>query len=125
MGPRIDLADGLNAAALAPILTNEAFVKELGQYLPKGEAEMPPADTLRDNLQSPQFKQAVSLFSGAFSSGDLAPLIEQFDLGEGAVEAAKKGDLEAFLKALESKKAPSSERTRKSNKSPCRPTELW
>ena len=54
-------------------------------------------------VQSPQFQQALTLFSSAFQSGQLAPLIREFDLGDEAVAAATAGNLEAFSKALEAK----------------------
>ena len=52
-------------------------------------------------VQSPQFQQALSLFSSAFQSAQLAPLIREFNLGDDAVAAATAGDLEAFVKALQ------------------------
>jgi 26S proteasome regulatory subunit N13 len=55
-------------------------------------------------VQSPQFQQALSLFSSAFQSGQLAPLIREFSLGEEAVTAATSGDMEAFVKALQEMK---------------------
>ncbi len=54
-------------------------------------------------VQSPQFQQALSLFSSAFQSGQLAPLIREFSLGDEAVAAATEGDLDAFTKALQKK----------------------
>lgn len=43
----------------------------------------------------------MSLFSNAISSGQLGPIISQFGLGSEAVAAAQKGDMKAFIKALE------------------------
>jgi hypothetical protein len=65
---------------------------------------------LAGTVQSPQFQQALGLFSTAFQSGQLAPLIREFALGDEAVEAAANGDLEAFVKALQ-KNAPKDEAT--------------
>ena len=55
------------------------------------------------NLQiiSFQFKQALSMFSTGLQTGQLAPLIREFELGEEAVVAAGAGDMEAFVKALQ------------------------
>lgn len=39
-----------------------------------------------------------------FQTGQLAPLIREFELGEEAVQAATSGDLEAFVTALQVKK---------------------
>ena len=47
------------------------------------------------------FDQALSVFSAALQSGQLGPLIQQFGLGAEAVEAAQKGDMEAFISALQ------------------------
>lgn len=41
------------------------------------------------------------MFSAALQSGQLGPLIQQFGLGAEAVEAAQKGDMEAFIAALQ------------------------
>lgn len=57
--------------------------------------------SISGTVNSPQFQQALSLFSSAFQSAQLAPLIREFDLGTEAVEAATKGDLETFVKALQ------------------------
>jgi hypothetical protein len=61
-----------------------------------------------------QFKQALSLFSSGLQTGQLAPLIREFQLGDEAVQAAAAGDMEAFVKALqknvgEKKAAPAKE----------------
>ena len=55
-------------------------------------------------VQSPPFQQALSLFSSAFQSGQLAPLIREFKLGDEAIAAATAGNLEAFSKALQASK---------------------
>ncbi|XP_042213832.1 proteasomal ubiquitin receptor ADRM1-like isoform X3 [Homarus americanus] len=92
------------AEALQPILTNEEFVNQLRPYLPATSDELPPTEQLRGTVTSPQFQQAVSLFSSALQSGQLGPLINQFGLGEDAVLAASSCDMEAFIKALGKKK---------------------
>ncbi|KAK3864840.1 hypothetical protein Pcinc_029503 [Petrolisthes cinctipes] len=96
----VDLSSAMTAEALQPILTNEAFVEELRPYLPATAEELPPTEQLRGTVTSPQFQQAVSLFSSALQSGQLGPLINQFGLGEDAVLAASSCDMEAFIKAL-------------------------
>ncbi len=60
-------------------------------------------------MTSPQFQQALSLFSSAFQSAQLAPLIREFDLGGDAVAAAATGDLEAFVKVLQKDKGEKKE----------------
>lgn len=49
------------------------------------------------------FFQAVSMFSNALQSGQLGPVVSQFDVNSEAVTAANKGDVEEFVKALEGK----------------------
>ena len=56
---------------------------------------------LKETLASPQFQQALSMFSNALGSGQLGPVISQFKLNDDAVSAANSGDLEQFVKALE------------------------
>jgi hypothetical protein len=48
-----------------------------------------------------QFRQALSLFSSGLQTGQLAPLVREFELGDEAVQAAAAGDMEAFVKALQ------------------------
>ncbi|XP_069174398.1 proteasomal ubiquitin receptor ADRM1-like isoform X1 [Procambarus clarkii] len=100
----VDLSSAMTAEALQPILTNEDFVNQLRPYLPATSDELPPTEQLRGTVTSPQFQQAVSLFSSALQSGQLGPLINQFGLGEDAVLAASSCDMEAFIKALGKKK---------------------
>ena len=58
---------------------------------------------VRGTLHSPQFKQALGMFSSGLQTGQLAPLIREFNLGDAAIEAATKGDMEAFVKAIQEK----------------------
>ena len=44
------------------------------------------------------------MFSAGFRSGQLAPLIREFELGDAAETAATAGNLEDFVKALEAAK---------------------
>ncbi|CAG0897404.1 unnamed protein product [Darwinula stevensoni] len=92
--------------ALQPILSNKQFVERLKQYLPPTEDQsaLPASDHLKDTIHSPQFQQAVAVFSAALQSGQLGPLIKEFGLGEDAVKAADAGDMGAFVKALSKKK---------------------
>jgi len=104
-GPAVDLASGLTGEALQPILQNQQFLDKVKEFLPAGEdgKEVTAAD-LAGTVQSPQFQQAVSMFSMALSSGQLGPLVREFGLGEEAATAAAKGDMGAFVKALQKEK---------------------
>lgn len=103
----VDLSPAMTAEALQPILTNAEFVKQLKPFLPSTAEPLPPAEQLRGTVTSPQFKQAVSLFSAALESGQLGPLVKQFGLGDDAVLAAAAADMEGFVKALSKKKEKS------------------
>jgi len=100
--PSVDLSEGLSTDVLQPILGNPEFMRQLREFLPP--LEQPTGDAtqlVRDTVHSPQFAQALSVFSVALQSGQLGPLMQQFGLGSEAVEAARKGDMEAFITALQ------------------------
>uniref|UniRef100_A0A671RY66 Proteasomal ubiquitin receptor ADRM1-like n=1 Tax=Sinocyclocheilus anshuiensis TaxID=1608454 RepID=A0A671RY66_9TELE len=99
-GP-VDLASVLTPEVMAPILTNAEVQQRLLPYLPSGESLPQSTEELQNTLTSPQFQQAMSMFSSALASGQLGPLMNQFGLPTEAVEAANKGDVEAFAKAME------------------------
>ncbi|XP_033117411.1 proteasomal ubiquitin receptor ADRM1-like [Anneissia japonica] len=97
----VDLSEVLTHESMAPILANEEVQERLKPFLPEGGTLLARdfAD-ISTTIQSPQFQQAAGVFSAAFQSGQLGPLMAQFGLGKEATEAATAGDLEAFAKAL-------------------------
>ncbi|XP_071956717.1 proteasomal ubiquitin receptor ADRM1-like [Antedon mediterranea] len=97
----VDLTQVLTHESMAPILANEEVQERLKPFLPEGGSLLAKdfAD-ISTTIQSPQFQQAASVFSAAFQSGQLGPLMGQFGLNKEATEAANSGDLEAFAKAL-------------------------
>ncbi|XP_060931219.1 proteasomal ubiquitin receptor ADRM1-like [Limanda limanda] len=97
----VDLASVLTPEVMAPILANAEVQQRLTAYLPSGESLPQSSDELQNTLSSPQFQQAMSMFSSALASGQLGPLMNQFGLPAEAVDAANKGDVEAFAKAME------------------------
>jgi len=106
-GPSVDLSTAMTGEALQPILSQEGFLDKVKAFLPAGEEEgkeVTAAD-LKGTVQSPQFQQAVSMFSMALQSGQIAPLVREFGLGDEAVAAATQGDMGAFVKALQKDKA--------------------
>merc|ERR1711872_681731 len=106
-GPSVDLSTAMTGEALQPILSQEGFLDKVKAFLPAGEEEgkeVTAAD-LKGTVQSPQFQQAVSMFSMALQSGQIAPLVREFGLGDEAVAAATQGDMGAFVKALQKEKA--------------------
>ncbi|MED6258669.1 Proteasomal ubiquitin receptor ADRM1, partial [Ataeniobius toweri] len=97
----VDLASVLTPEVMAPILANPEVQQRLMPYLPSGESLPQSSEELHNTLSSPQFQQAMSMFSSALASGQLGPLMNQFGLPAEAVDAANKGDVEAFAKAME------------------------
>ncbi|XP_010888922.1 proteasomal ubiquitin receptor ADRM1 [Esox lucius] len=97
----VDLTSVVTPEIMAPILANAEVQERLLPFLPSGESLPQSTDELHNTLSSPQFQQAMSLFSSALASGQLGPLMNQFGLPTEAVDAANKGDVEAFAKAME------------------------
>merc|ERR1711971_1090668 len=114
-GPNVDLSSGLTAEALQPLLENPEFVRKMKELLPEEEqAQDDASGQVRGTLHSPQFRQALGMFSSGLQTGQLAPLIREFNLGDAAIAAATKGDVEAFVKALQNnKKSPSGDEEKK------------
>ncbi|XP_064888466.1 proteasomal ubiquitin receptor ADRM1 isoform X2 [Columba livia] len=100
-GQQVDLATVLTPEIMAPILANAEVQERLMPYLPSGESLPQTAEEIQNTLTSPQFQQALSMFSAALASGQLGPLMSQFGLPTEAVDAANKGDVEAFAKAMQ------------------------
>uniref|UniRef100_UPI003AAC56A6 proteasomal ubiquitin receptor ADRM1-like isoform X1 n=1 Tax=Centroberyx gerrardi TaxID=166262 RepID=UPI003AAC56A6 len=103
-GTGVDLASVCTPEMMAPILSNAEVQQRLLPFLPSGESLPQSADEIQNTLTSPQFQQAMSMFSSALASGQLGPLMSQFGLPAEAVDAANKGDVEAFAKAMEGSK---------------------
>lgn len=103
----VDLSTSLNSDSINSILSDPERLEALQTHLPnideEGKASDPNAvkQQLKDTLASPQFQQALSMFSNALQSGQLGPVVSQFKLSDDAVLAANSGDLEQFVKALE------------------------
>lgn len=105
----VDLSTSFNTEALAPLFADAEVRRQLCQFLPEVNDLSNSEQEIRETIQSPQFKQALSTFSHALQSGQLGPLIQQFGLGSAATNAAAKGDIFAFVQALQdSEKSKSS-----------------
>merc|ERR1712080_70235 len=106
-GPSVDISTGLSTEVLRPLIENQEFVRKMKELLPDDEQK--EDDAVCETLHSPQFRQALGMFSTGLQTGQLAPLIREFNLGDAAIDAATKGDMEAFVKALQNnKKSPTS-----------------
>lgn len=98
----LDLSEIVTLETMAPILANKNIQEKLVQYLPDSEILPKNEQELRNTLTTPQFKKAMSSFSHALQSGQLGPLMKQFDLPSEVTLAAAQGDLLSFAKAMES-----------------------
>jgi len=103
----VDLSTAVNTDLVTRITSSPTTVQKLVPLLPKfgftatePKANSDPKD-LVDTLISPAFQHALSSFCSAFPSGQLGPLVEQFEFGKDAIEAAQAGNLEAFLNAVQ------------------------
>lgn len=97
----VDLSPAITPESLQAILQNPAFVEELKQHLPSIGPDGSEEEQLRSTLASAQFQQAVSMFSAALQSGQLGPIVQQFDVSNEAVAATTQGNMEEFVRALQ------------------------
>ncbi|XP_050544157.1 proteasomal ubiquitin receptor ADRM1 homolog [Daktulosphaira vitifoliae] len=104
----VDLSTAMDMENLQSVIENTSAISQLSQHLPAAEtasssqsASQTTPDSLKDTITSPQFRQAVSMFSNALQTGQLGSVVQQFDLGEGAVSAANQGNMEEFVRALQ------------------------
>lgn len=91
----------MNAEAVTNIVGDADRTNALLAHLPTVDTGDSSKTQLKDTISSPQFQQALSMFSSALQSGQLGPVVSQFQLSGEAVAAANSGDLEQFVKALE------------------------
>jgi len=96
--PPINLEKGLNSDVIGLLIKNSEFLAAAKNCLPPFDGDT--ANEVRSTISSPQFQQAMALFSSGIQSGQLAPVIQQFNLGDTAIAAATAGDMEAFIKAI-------------------------
>lgn len=109
-GAAVDLASVCTPEMMAPILSNAEVQQRLLPFLPSGESLPQSAEEIQNTLNSPQFQQSMSMFSSALASGQLGPLMSQFGLPPEAVDAANRGDVEAFARAMQGSKGDSKEK---------------
>jgi 26S proteasome regulatory subunit N13 len=111
----LDLSEVLSLDVMAPILANKQIQEKLVQHLPDSEILPKTEFELRQTLTTPQFKKAMSSFSAALQSGQLGPLLAQFNLPEQVCAAAAQGNLEAFARAMEEHAAANKAAEKKDN----------
>lgn len=80
----VDLSTSLTSESINSILSDPERLEALQAHLPNIDEEGKPLDPntvkqqLKDTLASPQFQQALSMFSNALQSGQLGPVVSQF-----------------------------------------------
>ncbi|XP_022794348.1 proteasomal ubiquitin receptor ADRM1-like [Stylophora pistillata] len=103
----VDLSRVFTPDSIMPLLSDPEFRQQLAPFLPAGE-ELPQSPTeLSSTLRSPQFQQALGLFSSALQSGQLGPLMGQFGFNEEVMGAARRGDMVEFVRAVQESSRPS------------------
>lgn len=112
--PTVDLNEIFSPESLIPLLSNKNVQEKLRPHLPEGYNLPVNENEFRDIISSPQFRQAVSAFSLALQSGQMAPVLTQFQFPTEVIEAANRGDIQAFARELE-KHAKNSQSETKSN----------
>merc|ERR1711972_416971 len=96
-----DLTKVLGSESLVGMLSNKDVQERLNKHMPKDEKIKETKEELRAAVGSPQYQQAVQAFQEALESGQLAPVLQQFNLPENAIKAAAGGDMKAFAEAME------------------------
>lgn len=94
---------------LSTVMTVEDVFTELTDLDNRGILSLlPPIESAEDvkvqlmeTILSPQFRVALTLFSSAVLTGQLSPILYQFNLSNEAYAALNFGNFEAFVKALE------------------------
>lgn len=100
-GRNIDLSAAINPESVNTIAADSERTNALLPHLPTIDSNADSKKQLKDTIASPQFQQALSMFSSALQSGQLGPVVSQFEVNSEAVAAATTGDVEQFFKALE------------------------
>ncbi|XP_065844210.1 proteasomal ubiquitin receptor ADRM1-A-like [Oscarella lobularis] len=94
-----EIAHILSSETTVPLLQDQVTYERVRSLQPEGLIESQEASA--EDLSSPQFQQAVRVFSSAFETGQLAPLVAQFGLPESATQSASIGDMIGFLTHLQ------------------------
>lgn len=100
-----------HSEVLEPIINNQELMARVKDFLPPVGEDAPSetGEQLSTTVKTPQFTQAVAMFSAALASGQMGPLMTQFGMSNDVAAAAATGNIEEFVKALEkSQKKPES-----------------
>uniref|UniRef100_A0AC34GLC9 DEUBAD domain-containing protein n=1 Tax=Panagrolaimus sp. ES5 TaxID=591445 RepID=A0AC34GLC9_9BILA len=85
----VELTDVINRANISDAVASNA--ERLIPHLPDQEPIKKDETELRDTLNTPQFRNATSEFGHALQTGQMGPVLEQFQLPQEAVAAAQSG----------------------------------
>jgi len=96
-----DLSDAVTLDVMTPILVNKEVQDKLISFLPEGDVLPKNEEELKKTFGTQQFKRAMNSFCEAVQSGQLGPLLHQFNLPNEVSAAASQGNLMEFAKALE------------------------
>merc|ERR1739845_299595 len=69
--PPVDLSSGITGDVIKPLLNNPDFVQKMKDLLPPSEETSDPTNEISSTITSPQFKQALQMFSSGLQSGQL------------------------------------------------------
>lgn len=118
----VDLSSVFTPDSIMPLLSDPEFREQLAPFLPAGE-ELPQSPTeLSNTLRSPQFQQALGMFSSALQSGQLGPLMGQFGFNDEVMGAARRGDMVGFVRAVQDSSRPSTADSTSTSDATSRPT---
>ncbi|CAD8165973.1 unnamed protein product [Paramecium octaurelia] len=96
MGPGLSLTDILTGEFLTQIAKDEEFFQALKEYLPPDQQSI---EQFKENLLSPQFKQALDQLTHALKGRERSSVIQQLDLDYRILEQEFDGVV-AFIKAI-------------------------
>lgn len=99
-----DLTKVLGTDSLVGMLSNKEVQDKLNEHMPKDGKIAGTEGDIRAAIGSPQYQQAVQAFQEALESGQLGPVLQQFQLPEDAIKAAGTGNIKLFAEAMEGKK---------------------
>lgn len=104
-----DMTKVLGTDSLVNMLGNKDVQDRLNEHMPKDEKIAGTPGDIRAAIGSPQYQQAVQAFQEALESGQLGPVLAQFQLPENAIKAAGTGNIKAFAEAMQGDKKPAGE----------------
>ncbi|CAD8167600.1 unnamed protein product [Paramecium pentaurelia] len=96
VGPGLSLTDILSSEFLTQIAKDEEYFQALKDYLPPDQQSF---EQFKENLLSPQFKQALDQLTHALKGRERSSVIQQLDLDYRVLEQEFDGVI-AFIKAI-------------------------